>query len=144
MVVYHQIWCCASSYQPVSRRDGESISLVPYPAAPSQSDQHALYRDMESRWAVNPKVRRGDHTFLMVSDFLTNPGFPADSCSVWVASGRMLVDIIVSHRWITEFTGNGSNGERWLLLHNYWIKSLEKGGLIANPCVKGFTSTMAN
>ena len=99
-------WCCASSYQPVSRRDGESISLVPYPAAPSQSDQHALYRDMESRWAVNPKVRRGDHTFLMVSDFLTNPGFPADSCSVWVASGRMLVDIIVSHRWITEFTGN--------------------------------------
>jgi len=85
--------------------------LVPYPAAPSQSDQHALYRDMESRWAVNPKVRRGDHTFLMVSDFLTNPGFPADSCSVWVASGRMHVDIIVSHRWITEFTGNGSNGE---------------------------------
>ena len=66
---------------------------------------------MESRWAVNPKVRRGDHTFLMVSDFLTNPGFPADSCSVWVASGRMLGDIIVSHRWITEFTGNGSNGE---------------------------------
>ena len=40
--------------------------LVPYPAAPSQSDQHALYRDMESRWAVNPKVRPGDHTFLMV------------------------------------------------------------------------------
>ena len=67
---------------------------------------------MESRWAVNPKVRRGDHTFLMVSDFLTNPGFPADSCSVWVASGRMHVDIIVSHRWFTEFTGNGSNGEK--------------------------------
>ena len=66
---------------------------------------------MESRWAVNPKVRRGDHTFLMVSDFLTNPGFPADSCSVWVASGRMHVDIIVNHRWITEFTGNGSNGK---------------------------------
>ena len=77
---------------------------------------------MESRWAVNPKVRPGDHTFLMVSDFLTNPGFPADSCSVWVASGRMHVDIIVSHRWITEFTGNGSNGEitqkaRYQIIH---------------------------
>ena len=76
--------------------------LVPYPAAPSQSDQHALYRDMESRWAVNPKVRRGDHTFLMVSDFLTNPGFPADSCSVRVASGRMQVGIITGTKVVHE------------------------------------------
>jgi len=44
------------------------LSISPILLARSRSDQHALDRDelFGSRWAVNPKVRPGDHTFLMV------------------------------------------------------------------------------